>query len=602
MLQYAPWLVWLVPLVACPLVYVMEAIHPKVRDLFAVLIGFVSAAYALSMVPDVFAAGLGILEKETVQEALLWLPGAVKLKLSVVVDPLSVFMANVAAVIGAIILVYSLGYMAGEEGLSRYYFFMLLFIGGMIGLVMAGNFIQLYIFWEVVGLCSYALIGFWYKRPEARRAGMKAFIVTRAGDVCLMMGIALLFFAIGSFDFLAAKGAVDTLKAAGLLTPIALLMFGGAVGKSAQLPLFVWLPDAMEGPSTVSALIHAATMVKAGVYLVARTHLIFHYSLEWLLTVAYIGAITAFMAATMALVATDIKRVFAYSTISQLGYMMAGLGIALSTTDLGWFASQFHLLSHSIFKALLFLCAGAILHALGTRDMRLMGGLKDDMPITFWTCVIGILALAGVPPLNGFWSKDLLFAAALESGLGVHSMVILGILVITAAITFAYGLRVIALTFLGEKSEYAKTHHPHEAPPVMTIPLIVLAALACVTGFFEKEFEAFMHVHVAHHSAVAPWIPWALTAAALLAGGIPAYLVYYARVVSPESIRKSLAPIHRLLEKGYYFDDFYNAVFVNGLLSLGENFRKVQVGVLNYNMALMVAGLSIFILFFVGGV
>jgi len=406
MIPYAYWLSWIIPLFGSLLMPVLAKINRKLRDWTAFLLVSVSFFFAFSMLPDVYNG----FSKDILVE---WVP-FFNISFGVLVDPLSVFMASLVSFIGTLVLLYSVGYMAEEEDLTRYYFFMLLFIGSMIGLVMADNFVQLYIFWEVVGLCSYVLIGFWYKKPEAVRAGMKAFIVTRAGDLCLLIGILVLYLNTGEFNFLALKNQITMgLVGASLITTTILLFFGGAVGKSAQVPLFVWLPDAMEGPTTVSALIHAATMVKAGVYLVARIFTLFSSTSEYLLVVAVVGAVTAFMAATMALATFDIKRVLAYSTISQLGYMFLALGLGGSK---GFFASQFHLMSHAFFKALLFLCAGAVIHNLGTRNMREMGGLRKHMPITFVTFLIGALSLSAIPPFNGFWSKDMILGTAYSHG------------------------------------------------------------------------------------------------------------------------------------------------------------------------------------------
>jgi NADH-quinone oxidoreductase subunit L len=598
MIPYAPWLVWLLPILGAILVPLFAGIHPKARNIFAVIVGFCTAALAISMIPDIFN---GATYSET---AVTWIsiPGlgpfaGLNIPLEVSFDPLSIFMATVAGGIGALIVLYSLGYMAKEEGLTRYYFFMLFFIGGMVGLVMAGNFLQLYIFWEIVGLCSYALIGFWYKRPEARKAGMKAFIVTRVGDMALLIGIVLIYLNVGSFSFNALGNCAPGMKA--ILPTISLLLMGGAIGKSAQLPLHVWLPDAMEGPTTVSALIHAATMVKAGVYLMARTHLILSSIAPevWLGALMWLGAITALVTATLGLVSVDIKRVLAYSTISQIGYMMLALG--LSSTANAVFASQFHLMSHAVFKALLFLCAGAILHEVGTRDMREMGGLRRDMPITFITCVIGALALSAIPPFNGFWSKDYIFEVAYETG----NYPILILAVLTAAVTFAYCLRMIALAFLGEKSDYARKAHIHEAPPVMTVPLAILAILTIITGFFGPAFVTFLGSEFTseiHFSFVPSAIPVTLSVVALVLGGVPAYLVYYRKSVSAEKIRKgALAPIHKMLESGYYFDRAYYAVFVNGILAFVQKFRRTHPGILNLNISGIIAGLCIFIILIV---
>lgn len=600
--EYASWLVWLIPLVGSVLIPIFAKIGDKVRNWFAVVVSFISAAYAISMIPQVMSH-----HGEAFDWTISWIP-QIGLKAGVLIDPLSVFMANVAAGIGALIVLYSIGYMAHEGGLTRYYFFILFFIGGMTGLVMADNFLQLFIFWEIVGLCSYALIGFWYRKKSASNAGMKAFIVTKVGDILLLIGIIALFAQTGSFNFLVSKEFIEAGKIAILgLMSISMLIFGGAIGKSAQVPLQVWLPDAMEGPTTVSALIHAATMVKAGVYLTARTFTLFSSVNEWLIFVSYIGAITALLTATIAIVSTDIKRVLAYSTLSQLGLMIAALGIG---TSLGWFASQFHVMSHAVFKALLFLCAGSVMHAAGTTDITKMGGLRKYMPITFITSLVGILCLSGVPPFNGFWSKDLIILAALE-----HHMYAILILIIFASIfTVAYSFRWLGLVFFG-KYRGEESKHLHESPYVMTIPLVILAAIACVSGFLE---EPFMHYFGFEHLAGLELVPLLLSIVILIIGFVPVYMIYFRKSVSPEGFRSgSMGTLHKILSEGYYFDRVYYSIFVNGFSKfynqiyewidlkiidkfnyavadaakqISQNFRPSHTGVLSANISGILAG------------
>jgi NADH-quinone oxidoreductase subunit L len=600
MIPYAPWLVWLLPLTAAPLVAFMNFLHPKARDYFAVVVAFVTAALAVSMIPDVVAGP----PYADLQSVWISIPGLFTVNVGVYVDPLSVFIANIAAGIGALIVLYSLGYMGQQEGITRYYFFMLLFIGGMVGLVMADNFFQLYIFWEIVGLCSYALIGFWYKRPEARKAGLKAFVVTRVGDACLLIGIILIYLNVGSLGFVDIENFLMSLKPIlPIFAIIPIWLLGGAIGKSAQLPLHTWLPDAMEGPSTVSALIHAATMVKAGVYLMARTHLLYSSASPemlaiWLSSLAWIGGITALSMALLGLVAVDMKKVLAYSTISQIGYMMLALGVTAEA--FGVFASQFHLMSHAFFKALLFLCAGAVLHATGTRDMRQMGGLRHKMPITFVTSLIGVLALSAIPPFNGFWSKDIIFEAVFHAG----NYPILILAVLTAVVTFAYCLRFISMIFLGKPSEYLKKVHVHEAPAVMTVPLIILAIFTCITGFLGPNFASFMAYSDLHFSFVPDPVPLTLTICALVAGGVPGYFVFFRKIPSAERVRSAVAPLHKILENGYYFDWFYYTVFWHGLVAASQKFRKTHPGILNINITGIMIGicLIVFLISILGGI
>ena len=599
MIPYSPWLSWIIPIIGSFLVPVLAKINRKLRDWTPFLMVVASSIFTFSMLPDVYS---GYSDDISVQ----WIP-FYNLKAGVLVDFLSVFMAGLVSFIGALILLYSIGYMAEEEGLTRYYFFMLLFIGAMVGLVMADNFFQLYIFWEIVGLCSYALIGFWYKKPEAVRAGMKAFIVTRVGDLCLLIGILMLYFNSGEFNFLALKEQVALgLLGSSSISTVVLFLFGGAVGKSVQVPLFVWLPDAMEGPTTVSALIHAATMVKAGVYLMARTTMIFSFSANYLSVVALVGAITAFMAATMALATFDIKRVLAYSTISQLGYMFMALGLSSSS---GWLASQFHLMSHAFFKALLFLCAGVIIHMLGTRDMRKMGGLRRYMPITFSTFVIGSLSLSAIPPFNGFWSKDMILESAYRQG-GFFGYIIFFIGVVTAAITFAYTIRMIALVFLGKESEFAKKMRGkrEEAPKVMLIPLIILAFFCLASGFlhsfFIPAFSQIITIEKTSEFMGLEILPLTFSLFSLLIGGLPAYLIYVKRKVLPQKITEKgfMNFVYKVLANAYYFDSFYNLIFVKGTTIISSKVRKIQTGILNINMLAFLAGiLCLILLVFHGG-
>ena len=589
MLPYSPWLSWLIPFLGSFSTPLLDKISRKVLHWTPFILVFISSIFTFSMLPDIY-------NHVSMDISMKWIP-FLNLSFGVLVDSLSVFMASVVSFIGALILLYSIGYMAEEESLSRYYFFMLLFIGAMIGLVMADNLIQLYIFWELVGLCSYALIGFWYKKPEAVRAGMKAFMVTRFGDLCLLAGILLLYLNTDTFNFLTLKDQVTVgLLDASLITTLAILLFGGAIGKSAQVPLFVWLPDAMEGPTTVSALIHAATMVKAGVYLMARTVMVLTVTPEYSLMVATVGAITAFMAATMALASFDIKRVLAYSTISQLGYMFIALGIP---TEEGWLASQFHLMNHALFKALLFLCAGVLIHMLGTRDMRQMGGLAKRTRITFLAFLIGGFSLSSVPPFNGFWSKEMILEISyrLNGQMGL-AISILG--TITAAITFAYTIRMIGLVFLGEEST-VKAERTREVPKVMIFPLIVLAVACIISGFLQTQFMHLFHAEKSGLTINPISLSWSLLA--LILGGLPAYLIYIKRSIPPEKITENpvLKIIHKILTNGYYFDSFYNFIFIKGTTLASNKVRKFQTGILNVNMLAFLAGLICLLFFAIQG-
>ncbi len=499
-----------------------------------------------------------------------WLTvGDLTIRLGLTVDSLTAVMLIVVTGVSLMVQVYSQGYMHGDPGYHRYFAFMSLFTASMLGLVLADNLVMLFVFWEGVGLCSYLLIGFWFERPSAAAAAKKAFIVTRFGDFGFLVAVLFLIFKTGTVDI----GELHTLAATGVLSGMALTwaavgIFAGAMGKSAQFPLHVWLPDAMEGPTPVSALIHAATMVAAGVYLVARLLPLFEHSEQAITVVATIGAVTAIFAASMGLVMTDIKRVLAYSTISQLGYMMLGLGTGSVV------AGIFHLFNHAFFKALLFMGAGSVNHASGTFDMREMGGLRKYMPWTFATFVVAALSLAGIWPLSGFWSKDEILIRAWE-----HRPALFYLAMITVFMTSFYMFRVIFLTFGGSYRGSTSSEHGghgggglHESPTVMVFPLVVLGIMAVVSGWLNTTgwFSEFLEEHgeghgffgLFTHPQAVPWL-------SLLISGLGigfAWLTYSRRVISAEAIRGAFRPIHTLLSRKYFFDDLYENVIVRGLL------------------------------------
>lgn len=538
------------------------------------VIGAIAGIYAISMIPLMLT--LPGLANPFIERQIPWLtlPG-VTISVGVLLDPLSVFMANIASLIGFLIIIYSMNYMAEDKSQTRYFALILLFIGAMTGLVLANNFLQLFIFWEVVGVCSYALIGFWYEKPEAARAGMKAFVVTRVGDVLLLIGILFMFTQTGSFNYIHIQDTVGLISLFGL-SMISLLTFGGAIGKSAQFPLHVWLPDAMQGPTPVSALIHAATMVKAGIYLVGRTFFLFGSVEVWLNTVILIGSITAILAATMALVSTDLKGILAYSTISQLGFIMAALGVG---TTLGWFAGQAHVMSHAIFKSLLFLCAGSVLHAVHTIDIKQMGGLRNKMPITFTASLIGVLALAGIFPFNGFWSKDLIFAATLNS----NAMISLALLWITSVFTVAYSFRWIIMIFFGEPRNEKAVAHAHESPKLLTVPLIILSSAIILSAWLIPSglLATYFGVHLHFELEL---IPILLSLSTLALGGIPAILVYKYHKPAPETFGKNrvTAAIQAFWSNGYYFDKLYDWIFVRGTIRIfNAILSRIELGTLD---------------------
>jgi NADH-quinone oxidoreductase subunit L len=575
LLPYASWLVWVIPTVSSLFVPIIARLGGKSREYFAVIVGLTATVFAFSMVPDVYFNTLA-----SPDFAFPWIP-SLGIDAGTYVDSLSILFANLIAFFTFVVLIYSIGYMAGEENLTRYYFFMLLFMGSMIGLVMSDNFLQLFIFWEMVGLCSYSLVSFWYRRTEPVRAGVKVFLMTRIGDVCLLAAITLLYANLGSFSFSYTIANIGTVPLP-TLTAIAFLMLGGAIAKSAQLPLHTWLYAAMEAPTSVSALLHGATMVKAGVYLIARMFILFGPLMalipSWLLCVAWIGAITAFIGATLALYTPDIKGVPAYSTISQIGFMVAALGAASSSSSLGWFAGLFHMLSHAFFQGLGFLTIGGIIHALGTRDMRQMGGLRKAMPITFWLSIVVMLARTGVPPFASFFSKGFIVSSLWSTG----DLLLVFTIYVSIAITFAYTLRFIILTFLREPSEYVKKTHLHEPPKTMLFAAGILAILCFAWGFLGPLIGNFMHVSVEMGVSEVFSFSTLIFLLVLFAGGFPVYITYYKKSKSIEKIRgKLLSPLTLILKNGYFFDALYEKVVARSILLISAGLRQIEVTFLN---------------------
>jgi NADH-quinone oxidoreductase subunit L len=548
---------------------------------------------------------------------LPWLSvGAITLDAGVLVDHLSGVMLVVVALVSLLVQIYSIGYMRGELGYGRYFAYMSLFSGSMLGLVISDNIVQTYIFWELVGICSYLLIGFWYRRPAAAAAAKKAFVVTRFGDLGFLTAVLVLSFQhppVFGFQQLAhmVRGGVI---ASGTVTAVSLLLFSGAVGKSAQFPLHIWLPDAMEGPTPVSALIHAATMVAAGVYLVARAYFFFAAAPAALFVVALIGVLTLFLAATMGVAEDDIKRVLAYSTISQLGYMMLALGVG------GYGPAIFHLTTHAFFKALLFLTAGSVIHAVHSNDMWQMGGLARRMPITAITCLVGALALSGIFPLAGFWSKDAVLAAIWSSQLPGHQ-VMLALALVGVSLTAFYMFRLWFVTFTGEpRTESAA--HAHESPLVMTVPLVLLAALAVIAGALK--------IHVPWTSAgITELIRFGhereTTSALVIAGSLlfamggigVAWAAYRAEHISSAAFNARFPAVFRLLKNAWYFNRgwelfatrvviagsrlaaWFDRHVVNGMVDgvawlsgwMSQRLRVVQTGQLQFYALILILGL-----------
>ncbi len=550
--------------------------------------------------------------------------GSFRTAVTALVDPLSAVMLVVVTGVGFLIHLYSVGYMHGDPGYARFFTYLNLFVFSMVMLVLAGNFLVLYVFWEAVGLCSYLLIGFWYARKSAADAGKKAFIVNRVGDFGFGLGVMYLWVALGTLDYAEVFAKVGTLSPQ-TATVIALLLFMGACGKSAQLPLHTWLPDAMEGPTPVSALIHAATMVTAGVYMVARSHALFERSGVALDVVAWVGGLTALFAATIALAQTDIKRVLAYSTISQLGYMFVGVGVG------AYAAGIFHLVTHAFFKALLFLGAGSVIHALGgEQDLRRMGGLAPRMMLTTVTFLVGAAGLAGLPPFAGFFSKDEILASAYHRG----QPWLWALLLIGAFLTAVYIFRVVFLAFFGgPRMSKEVAHHIHESPPVMGVPLGALALLtagAGMVGIPSAQGTAFARFlspvlppaeEAAGHGGLSAYALLILSVVVAVAGVLLAWLMYRSRPVKAEAIGRPRNWLHALLLNKYYVDELYGFLFVRptvnvagfcarafdlrfvdgivngvGQLVVGwaQSMRRLQTGfVMNYALATLLGAVAI---------
>jgi proton-translocating NADH-quinone oxidoreductase chain L len=649
-LEYA----WLIP-VAPFLAFILIGLLPK-RTLWwesggGYAVGGAVAALVLSILVIWDVLNGHTLTTENPVQSTWLLVGTLKVTFGIWVDQLTAVMLVVISVVGTLVVIYSCGYMHEEaDRRRRYYAEIMLFISVMYGLVLASNYIEMFVFWELVGLCSYLLIGFWYERPSAASAAKRAFIVTRVGDIMFMAGIIMLlkYVPAHSVDFSVLFSGGGSVVGAAVpkdtLTLATFMIFGGAIGKSAQFPLHEWLPDAMEGPTTVSALIHAATMVNAGVYLTARTYPLLVQTPDTLLFVAMIGGITALLAATVALAATDIKRVLAYSTISQLGYMILGLGaggylVIHAVSGSGYTAAMFHLMNHGFFKALLFLCAGSVIHAVGTNDMRSMGGLRKKMPITSITMLVGALAIAGIPPLSGFWSKDEVLAAVYHAGDFNPVFFLLWTMgIATAFMTAFYMFRMWFMTFGGEPRTEV---HAHESPKIMTVPLMILAGLAMISGFvlfIGDGFKAFLGgsieglgIHegetlasVATDIFTDPLTYVSLVLAVL--GIVIAYRIYFLpgfdRAVFARGVPGSF---QRALENRWYiskfYDDFAYKVWygfslvadafdrrvidgiVNGFAFLGARtgnvIRKGQTGDVRRYTSLVVLGIVLLILFLV---
>jgi NADH-quinone oxidoreductase subunit L len=589
--------IWLVPLFPLTGFIINGLAGARLTQRQVGAIGASAVGLSFATVGSIFFTFIGLPDSQRYisRKIYTWIAtGNLQVDISFLLDPLSLVMLLVVTGVGTLIHVYSIGYMHGDPGIGRYFSYLNLFTFSMILLVLADNFLLMFVGWEGVGLCSYLLIGFWFEKSDYAYAGRKAFVVNRVGDFGFMLGMFLIFVNFGSFNFDRVFSQVPGEVSAGVFTAICLLLFVGATGKSAQIPLFVWLPDAMAGPTPVSALIHAATMVTAGVYMLARCHFLFLQSELSMMVVAIIGISTAFLAATIALVSTDIKKVLAYSTISQLGYMFLACGVG------AFGAGIFHVSTHAYFKALLFLSAGSVMHALGNEtDMRKMGGLKDKLPVTYKVFLIGALALAGIPVLAGFWSKDEILWQAFSSHQGSFLLWLAGVVV--AGLTALYTFRLIFSTFFG-KSRVPKEveAHIHESPRVMTVPLGILAFLSVVGGWIglphflsTNQFEHFLDpvfaryiqtTEAAGHGSVGleVGLMGVSVLVALLGIGL-AYRFYVARPEKPAELAEKVKGLYTFLWNKWFVDELYDATIVRPIYRLSDSllWRFIDVRIID---------------------
>lgn len=601
--------------------------------------GVVGLSFLISLLTFFEISGLPASERKFVVPLFQWLSvEGLDISFSYLVDPLSLVMALVVTGVGFLIHVYSIGYMHGDKGFWRFFAYLNLFIFMMMNLILADNFVLMFLGWEGVGLCSYLLIGFWYDRKfensTTADAAKKAFIVNRIGDFAFLLGMFLIYKTFGSLNFNDVFTIAENLPVnEATITLITLFLFIGATGKSAQIPLYVWLPDAMAGPTPVSALIHAATMVTAGVYMVSRCSILFVQSEITMMVIAVIGALTAIFAASMGLVQNDIKKVLAYSTISQLGYMFLASGVGAFT------AAIFHLMTHAFFKALLFLGAGSVIHAMHEeQNIKNMGGLKQHLPITYKTFLVASLAIAGIPPLSGFFSKDEILWETFATG---HQFLYL-IGLITALMTAFYVFRLFNLTFEG-KPRYGSHVHPHESPKVMTIPLIILAVLSAIGGFvgiptvfsgehgnlfanwlepvYEKSEVFFLHFNLYSHATEI--LLMILSVAVGLTGILLARHFYLKNIKPIDWVIERFQKLYKLLFNKYYVDEIYDFLVVTPIVKISEKFlwkindsliidgfinstaevvdelskiiRRIQTGVAQFYALIMIFGITLII-------
>ena len=572
-------LLWIIPALPLAAVLMNLLIGDRLgkRGTTVLACGSVIAAFAFALRAVLHLAALPEAERHVEEFCWTWMRvGDFSADVSFLLDPLSAVMVLIVTGVGSLIHVYATGYMSHDPSFRRFFLYLNLFMFAMLTLVLADNYLLLFVGWEGVGLCSYLLIGFWYERPSAAEAGKKAFIVNRIGDFGFMLGAFMLIGYTGSLKFDLVFAAAPHAFTGAAITLATLLMFLGATGKSAQIPLFTWLPDAMEGPTPVSALIHAATMVTAGVYMLARSHILFELAPVSMEVVAVIGAATALMAATIGLAQNDIKRVLAYSTVSQLGYMFMACGVG------AFGAGIFHVMTHAFFKALLFLGAGSVIHALSDeQDMRRMGGLAPKLPWTHATMAVATLAIAGVPFFSGFFSKDEILSSAWASGhYGIWAVGILG-----AALTAFYMTRLYVLTFRGSsRLSHEAEHHLHESPPSMIAPLVVLAVLSFAGGYVGMPFQEGGHAFerwlrpvmeagdvVPVHHELSRGAEWALILVSVLVAFIGIGGAFQAYLASPgiaTSLRERFSGLYRVLDHKYWVDEVYDRLVVQPFMAV----------------------------------
>lgn len=582
-------LVWLVPILPLLGFLILSLGNKKLSESMASIVGCSSILGSFVITASIFIGFLGGDHTGITVNCFEWISaGNLTISFSFLIDSLSLMMMMIITGIGFLIHVYSSSYMHGDEGFSRYFSYLNLFIFSMLLLVMGSNYVVMFAGWEGVGLCSYLLIGFWFKNDPYNDAAKKAFIMNRIGDLGFLMGLALIYKTFGTFDFSSifeqAPNVFNPNTESGIMIAITLLLFIGAMGKSAQIPLYTWLPDAMAGPTPVSALIHAATMVTAGIYMIIRSNVLYTMAPTTLAIIAGVGIATALFAATIGLVQNDIKKVLAYSTVSQLGYMFFALGLGAYNT------AFFHVMTHAFFKALLFLGAGSVIHAMsGEQDIRFMGGLRKKLPITFITFLIATLAISGIPPFSGFFSKDEILAAAYA-----HSPLFWGLGLLGAMFTTFYMFRLVFLTFFGEfRGSHDQAHHLHESPLAMTIPLMLLAVLSTfggflglpeviagggshwLNGFFSKIIIPYGEQHAHHLDHATEWVLMATSVAVALSMIFIAWIVYGIKKQIPSRNESDFSAPHKILYNKYFIDELYELLFVKPLYFISQLTHKV---------------------------